>query len=69
MSSLYLSEVCSINLVKWIQRAKILQTDAKAEDRGPDGLADWREKYRAVGIYKEKKDRVKYLSRRVKKGG
>lgn len=27
MSSLYLSEVHSINLVKWIQRAKILQTD------------------------------------------
>lgn len=29
MSSLYLSEVHSINLVKWIQRAKILQTDAR----------------------------------------
>lgn len=29
MSSLYLSEVYSINLVKWIQRAKTLQTDTK----------------------------------------
>ncbi len=32
-----------------------------AEDSGPDGLADWREKYRAVSRYKEKKDRGKYL--------
>lgn len=35
MSSLYLSEVHSINLVKWIQRAKILQADTRMrrEDR------------------------------------
>ena len=29
MSSLYLSEVHSINLVKWIQRAQILQRDTR----------------------------------------
>lgn len=33
MSSLYLSEVQSINLVKWIQRAKILQTDMRLRTR------------------------------------
>ena len=42
MSSLYLSEVHSINLVKWIQRAKDTADRHEAEDRGPDGLADWR---------------------------
>lgn len=28
----------------------------KDEDRGPDGLADWREKYRAVTRCKEMKE-------------
>lgn len=34
----------------------------EAEDRGPDGLSDRREKHRAVSRYKEKKERGKFLS-------
>ncbi len=43
MSSFYLSEVHSINLVKWIQRVKILQTDMGQGTEDQMALTDWRE--------------------------
>lgn len=41
MSSLYLSEVHSINLVKMDSGSKDTADRHEAEDRRPDGLADW----------------------------
>lgn len=38
------------------------------EDRGPDGLADWREKYRAVTRYKEKNEGVSIYPTEQRRG-
>lgn len=66
MSSLYLSEVHSINLVKWIQRAKTLQTDTKlrTEDQMASQIGG---EERRVDIKRRK--RGKCLSHWMKKGG
>lgn len=53
MSSLYLSEVHYINLVKWIQRAKILQSDMRLRTEDQMALQIGGGKYKAVSRYKE----------------
>lgn len=67
MSSLYLSEVHSINLVKWIQRAKILQTDTRMRTEEQMASQIGGENTEQSDI-KRRQRRGKYLSGWVKEG-